>query len=141
MITIFLRFLPIFGEKNWRFSQKPCYDQIFSKSNSTLSKKRQYFRQIFRRKYFENHNIGPRLGEFSPIEPLFSLLSSFKNYRKSPHFWDTLSTVKAINLGKNGLCYILRFFSKNSIGHSAHENLLARTLPPGLPGPAAGACS
>jgi hypothetical protein len=25
-----------------------------------LSKKRQYFRQIFRRKYLKNHNIGPR---------------------------------------------------------------------------------
>jgi hypothetical protein len=25
-----------------------------------------FFRRIFRQKYFKNHNIGPRLGEFSP---------------------------------------------------------------------------
>jgi hypothetical protein len=35
-------------EKNWRFSQKPkCYDHIFAKTNSSLCKKRQFFRQNF----------------------------------------------------------------------------------------------
>jgi hypothetical protein len=48
--------------------------KIFAKTSSSLSKKRQYFCQIFRRKYFKNHNIGPwqqagavRLYEFSPM--------------------------------------------------------------------------
>jgi hypothetical protein len=32
---------------------------FFAKSSRSLSKKRQYFCQIFRQKYFQNHNIGP----------------------------------------------------------------------------------
>jgi hypothetical protein len=41
------------------FLKNQCFDQIFAKSRSSLSKKRQYFRQIFRRKYLKNHSIGP----------------------------------------------------------------------------------
>jgi hypothetical protein len=37
-----------------------------------LSQKRQFFRWIFRRKYFKNHNIGSRWGEFSLDGRLFS---------------------------------------------------------------------
>jgi hypothetical protein len=55
----FMRFLQIFDEKIGVFLKNQCYDQIFTKSNRSLSKKRHHFRQIFRRKYFENHNIGP----------------------------------------------------------------------------------
>jgi hypothetical protein len=40
----FLRFLPIFGKKNWRFSRKTnVMFTIFSKNSSSLSKKRQFF--------------------------------------------------------------------------------------------------
>jgi hypothetical protein len=43
------------------FFKNQCYDHFFQKlAVCSLSKKRQYFRQIFRRKYFLNHNIGPR---------------------------------------------------------------------------------
>jgi hypothetical protein len=46
MITYWFRsFLPIFGEKNWRFSLK--------KATFTPN-----FRQFLCRKYFKNHNIG-----------------------------------------------------------------------------------
>jgi hypothetical protein len=52
--------LPIFGEKIDVFLKNQCYDPILTKSRSSLGKKRQYFRPIFRRKYFKNRNIGPR---------------------------------------------------------------------------------
>jgi hypothetical protein len=39
--------LPIFGEKIGGFLKNQCYDQIFSKSSSSLSKKRQYFHKKF----------------------------------------------------------------------------------------------
>jgi hypothetical protein len=74
----------------------------FCKTSSSLSKKRRYFRQMFRQKYFFNHNIGPRLGEFSPIGRLFryfgqSVWQSLKNagfwsyffprYKLCNNFW------------------------------------------------------
>jgi hypothetical protein len=43
----FLRFSPIFGEKIGVFLKNQCYDQFFSQTSSSLSKKRQYFRWIF----------------------------------------------------------------------------------------------
>jgi hypothetical protein len=49
----FLRFSPIFAEKFGVFLKNQCYDQIFAKSSSSVSKKRQYFRQIFRREHFK----------------------------------------------------------------------------------------
>jgi hypothetical protein len=58
MITIFCDFCQ-FSAKNWRFLKNQCCDQIFVKTNSNLSKKCSYFRQIFRRKYLKNHNTGP----------------------------------------------------------------------------------
>jgi hypothetical protein len=36
---------------------------FFSETGSSLNKKRQYFRQFFRRKYLKNHNIGPYIDE------------------------------------------------------------------------------
>jgi hypothetical protein len=50
----FLRFLPIFREKKLAFfSQKTHAMIIFLHKNKQLfGQKRQYFRQIFRRKYF-----------------------------------------------------------------------------------------
>jgi hypothetical protein len=60
MITIFCDF--------WQFSAKKL--AFFSKTNVMIKvlhnlalfwvTKRQFFRWIFRRKYFKNHNIGPR---------------------------------------------------------------------------------
>jgi hypothetical protein len=39
---------------NWRFSQKPMLrSNFFAKTSSSLRKKYQYFRQIFRRKKFK----------------------------------------------------------------------------------------
>jgi hypothetical protein len=40
-----LRFSSIFGEKNWRFSQKPILGTNFRKTSTSLrAKKRRYFR-------------------------------------------------------------------------------------------------
>jgi hypothetical protein len=55
----FLRFSTIFGEKIGVFLKNQCYDQNFAYLSFVLSQKRQFFRWIFRRKYFKNHNIGP----------------------------------------------------------------------------------
>jgi hypothetical protein len=41
------------GEKISVFLKNQCYDQIFAKSSSSSSKKRQYFRKNFRRKCFK----------------------------------------------------------------------------------------
>jgi hypothetical protein len=49
----FLRFLPIAGEKN------NVMINFVSKTSNSLSRKRQYFCQNFRRTYFKKHNIGP----------------------------------------------------------------------------------
>jgi hypothetical protein len=63
MITIFCDFRH-FLQKMAFFSKNQCYDQHFSKFSFVSSQKRQFFRQIFWRKYFLNHNIGPRDGCF-----------------------------------------------------------------------------
>jgi hypothetical protein len=39
--------LPFFGEKIGVFLKNQCYDHIFAKTCSSLSKKREYFRQCF----------------------------------------------------------------------------------------------
>jgi hypothetical protein len=52
----FLRFLPIFGEQIGVFFKNQCYDQNFALFSFVSSQKRHFFR----RKYFKNHNIGPR---------------------------------------------------------------------------------
>jgi NAD(P)-dependent dehydrogenase (short-subunit alcohol dehydrogenase family) len=59
MITIFCDFCQ-FSAKKSAFFSKPCYEQIFAKTNSSLSKK-VIFSPIFCRKYFFNYNIGTRL--------------------------------------------------------------------------------
>jgi hypothetical protein len=51
----FLLFFPIFGGKNGVFPKADVMINFFAKTSSRLSKKR----QILRRKYFKNHNIGP----------------------------------------------------------------------------------
>jgi hypothetical protein len=50
MITVFC-YLCQFSAKKLAFFSKPMYDHIFAKTSSSLSKKRHYFRQIFRQKY------------------------------------------------------------------------------------------
>jgi hypothetical protein len=40
----FLAIFAIFRQKNGVFLKNQCYDQIFAKNKSSLSKKRQYFR-------------------------------------------------------------------------------------------------
>jgi hypothetical protein len=53
MVTIFCNFRQ-FSAKNWRFSQKPML-ALFWVKNAI------FFLQNFWRKYFKNHNIGPRV--------------------------------------------------------------------------------
>jgi hypothetical protein len=52
MVTIFCNFLPIFRRKRC-FSKihNVMYDQFFSKTSSSLSKKRKYFFKSFRRQF------------------------------------------------------------------------------------------
>jgi hypothetical protein len=51
----FLQFLPIFGGKIGVFLKNQCYDQVFSKSSSSLRKKSPFFCKKFWRKYLKNH--------------------------------------------------------------------------------------
>jgi hypothetical protein len=51
------------------FSKTNVMITIFPKTGISLSKKRQYFRPIFRRKYLKNHNIGPSLVSGVPSHP------------------------------------------------------------------------
>jgi hypothetical protein len=60
MITIFCDFCQFSAKKLAFFSKTNVMITIFAKTSSSLSKKRQLFRKIFWRKYFKNHNIGPR---------------------------------------------------------------------------------
>jgi hypothetical protein len=78
MITIFCIFCQFSVKKLTFYSKNQCYDHIFCKTSCSLSKKRQYFSWIFRRKYLKNHNIGPRSQRYAFIcswlylETLFS---------------------------------------------------------------------
>jgi hypothetical protein len=55
-----LRFSTFFGEQIGVFLKIQCFYQFLSETSNSLSKKtRQFVCQIVRRKYFENHNIGP----------------------------------------------------------------------------------
>jgi hypothetical protein len=66
----FLRFLTISGEKIGVFITNQCYDQNFAYFSFVLSQKRQFFADFFGdffgEFYSKNHNIDPRLREFSP---------------------------------------------------------------------------
>jgi hypothetical protein len=55
----FLRFLPIFGEKMAFFSKTNVMIKFLHNIALFWVKKRQFFRNFFRRKYFKYHNIGP----------------------------------------------------------------------------------
>jgi hypothetical protein len=85
----FLRFLPIFGVKNGVFLEtNVTYDHIFATTSSGLSKKTAFFRRFFWRKYFKNHNIGPRIRTLLTLPSLLDLLGM----RTSPlcfigHLW------------------------------------------------------
>jgi hypothetical protein len=57
---------------------------FFSKNSRSLSKKRQYFRQKYRRKYFKNHNIGPRPPGHSKLICSFFWFSEAKARIDSP---------------------------------------------------------
>jgi hypothetical protein len=50
--------LPIFGEKNGVLLENQCYDQLWSKTSSILSKIRHFFGKCFG-EIKKNHNIGP----------------------------------------------------------------------------------
>jgi hypothetical protein len=110
----FRRFFQIVGEKIGVFLKYQCYDQLFSKCSFVLSQKRQFFRKNFRRKYLKNHNIGPRLGEFSHNELLFSLGSFY--YRSGPIvLWATFFLRKklCIHLAKRGWATFWAGFPQN----------------------------
>jgi hypothetical protein len=52
--------LPTFGEKIGVFLKNQCYDQFFFKKLAVVCAKKAIFANFFRRKYYKNHNIGPR---------------------------------------------------------------------------------
>jgi hypothetical protein len=88
----FLRFLPIFCEKIGVFLKNRCYDQNFAYFSFVLSQKRQFFRLIFRRKYFKNLNIGP-WSQISEYGPCISLKAKkfWSNHRTSNQDKQTIS--------------------------------------------------
>jgi hypothetical protein len=73
----FLRFLPIFGEKNWRFSQKNNLMINFLKKLAVVWKKANILAKFFRRKYFKNHIIGPR-------SPTLSTTPGARSWTRAP---------------------------------------------------------
>jgi hypothetical protein len=75
-----------------------CHDEIFAKFSFVLSQKRQFFRQIFWRKYFKNHNIGPwghirqlptQLGSTLVFVPRCLLSSCLSYNRELQRKWPT----------------------------------------------------
>jgi hypothetical protein len=76
--------------KNGVFLKKQWYEEIFSNVCSVLCKKCQFFRRIIRRKYFKNHNIGPRWvcenAAENVAQPIFlsKLLHNFYLEEKQP---------------------------------------------------------
>jgi hypothetical protein len=110
----FLRFSTIFGERIGIFLINQCHDPIFAWFSFVLSKKRQVFRQIFKRKYFLNHNVGPgfetkKVGAFiSSFSaetllgwPPWSDLDCATNYFREVEHEDA----EANKLCSNKLCY------------------------------------
>jgi hypothetical protein len=69
MITIFCVFSQ-FSAKIGVFLKYQCYDKLFSKFSFVLSQKRQFFAEFFWRKYFKNHNIGPRIEPYKDLKRL-----------------------------------------------------------------------
>jgi hypothetical protein len=65
MITIFCDFCQISAKKLAFFSKTNVMITIFAKTSFVLSQKRQSFPEFFGEK--KNHNIGPWLGDFSPL--------------------------------------------------------------------------
>jgi hypothetical protein len=76
-----------------------------------------FCRKIWR-KYLKNQNIGPRLGEFSPIGWLFRNFGQFiENGRSRPNFGATISHCNSylcINFEKNWLSCVFGDFFTNS---------------------------
>jgi hypothetical protein len=88
MLTICLRYSPIFGRNNWRFLKKQCYDPIFANKTAVVlaknalfgvllqnqchdpvfakklavssTKKSIFSPEKFGENIFKNHNFGPR---------------------------------------------------------------------------------
>jgi hypothetical protein len=91
----FLRFLPIFCEKIGVFSKTNVMINFLHNLHSfVLSKKHQFFCQIFRRKY---HNTGPRLGDFSTLGRLFKYFEHFfQDFRRRNIFGLLISTLKVM---------------------------------------------
>jgi hypothetical protein len=58
------------------FSKTNVMINFFSKFGFVSRQKRQFFRWIFRRKYFKNHNIGPRSFETSCSEKTRQVLKT-----------------------------------------------------------------
>jgi hypothetical protein len=103
MIKIFGDFCQFSAEKIAFFSKTNVTINLFTKSLHFFAKK------IGENK-FKNHNVGPSLGEFSPIGRLFSL-GSFYYYESSPKFRLLFPQISLyIQFDKNGSGYILGDF-------------------------------
>jgi hypothetical protein len=59
MITNFCDLYQFSAKKLASFSKNQCYDQYFSKTSSSLSKKRQYFLQFFGENIFKSTTSVP----------------------------------------------------------------------------------
>jgi hypothetical protein len=80
----------------------------------SLSKKRQYFCQIFQRNYFKNHNIGPRFSSslfwaFLKITGVANIFCFHSTYKLCMYY---------VTLTKHELGYTLGDFLKNTSGHT-----------------------
>jgi hypothetical protein len=71
----FLRFLPIFGEKNGVFLKNQCYDQIFAQLRFVSSKKRQFFANFIGENILKS--IVSVLGNIQSVTFIYICRSSF----------------------------------------------------------------
>jgi hypothetical protein len=53
--------MDLFYFQKWRFSWKPMSWSFFAQSSNILHKTPAILSQLFWRKYYKNHNIGPRM--------------------------------------------------------------------------------
>jgi hypothetical protein len=117
MRTIFGGFCQFLSKKLAFFSKTNVMIKILHISPLFWLKNANFFAEFFLRKYFLNHNIGPRLGEFSPIWLIVYFGQLIENYRSSPDFCATFfpRLRLCINFDNRGLGFTLGVFSKTNV--------------------------
>jgi hypothetical protein len=80
MVIIFCNFRQSSAKLLAFLSKTNLMINIFAKTSISLSKKRQYFRKMFRREYFKNHNMGTWSSLFSLNSKSLNHLHDWKRF-------------------------------------------------------------